>query len=272
MAPAGTRAAARDRDQRGLESERRTSLGEILSAKLRSPARAATAGITPDPRARDPDAARISWRPTRQRRKNPIHTRTRTPQFIEREPDAIQYGFHKPMPTRSSQAGFTLLEVTVTCAVIGILAAVALPTFASSTNDSKLKTEVNSMFGELKLREEAYMAGAGGYLATGSTEQETFPTTPSHTAQTLGTMPDTWRRLKVRLPEAAACAYVVIAGGPQDAGTVGTRAATSFGFAAPPGNRNWFYAMARCYDGDRDMYFFSSYDDATLRMLEDVVR
>lgn len=170
---------------------------------------------------------------------------------------------------RSTEAGFTLLELCVTLALIGALAAIALPSFASSARDSKLKTEVNSVFGEIRLREEAYIAQSGGYLSTGSSEQESFPTTPSHSPQALGAMPTTWTRLKVRMPEAAACTYVVISGGPDDPNTVGVVASGSFAYQAPDA-RAWFYMLARCYDGDRDTYFFASHEDSSTHELDDV--
>src|SRR4051812_18346560 len=143
---------------------------------------------------------------------------------------------------RASQAGFTLIEMMVTVAIVGALAAVALPTFTSESRKAKGDAEVPAFFAELAIREEQYAIENGVYLSTG-TESTTFPTTPSAKAQPLGTLPSTWQTLKIRLPESSArCGYVVVAG--IAGGTAGTIASTTFGYSAPA--RNWFYALAHC--------------------------
>jgi prepilin-type N-terminal cleavage/methylation domain-containing protein len=167
--------------------------------------------------------------------------------------------------TRNAQAGFTLIELMVTVVLIGVLAAIALPSFAGESRKAKGDSEVNAFFAELAVREEQYALENGRYLSTGASESATFPATVSATLQNLSTLPATWQTLKVRPPESAArCGYVVIAGLKTDA--AGAIAGTTFGFAAP--SKNWFYVLAHCnLDGDSavDSYYFASSDDAKIQ-------
>jgi prepilin-type N-terminal cleavage/methylation domain-containing protein len=166
---------------------------------------------------------------------------------------------------RHQQSGFTLLEIMVVVALIGILAAIALPSFGSQTRKAKGDSEVGAFFAELKIREEQYAVENGKYLSTGASESATFPATPKAAGQTLGTLPTTWQTLKVRTPESSArCGYVVIAGTKTD--VAGAVASTTFGFTIPA--KNWFYILAHCdLDGSTavDSYYFISNDDAKIQ-------
>lgn len=168
--------------------------------------------------------------------------------------------------SRPREAGFTLIELMVTVAMVGILAAIALPSFAGTARKSKGDTEVNAMFGELRIREEQYQLEYGRYVSTGSGETSLFPSTPGiGKPQALGAMPATWSALRVRAPEKALCSYVVIAGTPSD--LAGAQAG-SFGFVQPA--KNWFYILARCnLDGNSatDAYYFTSSEDPRIQKL-----
>lgn len=165
---------------------------------------------------------------------------------------------------RGSQSGFTLIEMMVTVAIVGALAAIALPTFASESRKAKGDAEVGAFFAELAVREEQYAIERGAYLSTGTGESATFPATPSASAQALGTLPATWQTLKIRPPESSVrCGYVVIAG--TSGGTAGTIAGTTFGYAPPA--KNWFYVLAHCdLDGNSatDSYYLASSDDSKI--------
>lgn len=164
------------------------------------------------------------------------------------------------------QAGFTVIEVMVVVVLIGVLAAIALPSFASESRKAKGDAEVNAFFAELAVREEQYAIENGAYLSTGASESATFPATPSASAQPLGALPATWETLKIRPPESSArCGYVVVAGS-RLSGSAGAIASTTFGYAAPA--RNWFYILAHCnLDGDSavDSYYFVDNDDAKIQ-------
>jgi prepilin-type N-terminal cleavage/methylation domain-containing protein len=165
--------------------------------------------------------------------------------------------------TRASQSGFTLIEMMVTVAIVGALAAIALPTFAGESRKAKGDAEVGAFFAELAVREEQYAVENGRYLSTGASESATFPATPSPMTRALGTLPATWQTLKIRPPEdSVRCAYVVIAGNAGTAGAVGT----TFGYTPPA--KNWFYVLAHCdLDGNTatDSYYFASSDDAKIQ-------
>lgn len=164
--------------------------------------------------------------------------------------------------TGRPQAGFTLIELMVVVALIGVLAAVALPSFTTQSRKAKGDAEVGAFFAELRIREEQYAVENGAYLSTGAGEAATFPATPTAAGQALGTLPATWQALKVRTPESTArCGYVVIAGTSTD--PAGALATTSFGYTPPA--KNWFYVLAHCdLDGDSavDSYYFLSNDNA----------
>ena len=170
-------------------------------------------------------------------------------------------------PTRSRQAGFTLLELMIVVALVAVLAAVALPSFAAQSRKAKGDAEVGAFFGELAVREEQYAVENGLYLSTGASESTTFPATPTPGTQALATLPAAWQTLKIRAPESSVrCGYVVMAGTRAD--LPGALATGSFGFTAP--TKNWFYILAHCnLDGDPavDSYYFVSSDDPKIQKL-----
>ena len=169
--------------------------------------------------------------------------------------------------THGRQSGFSLLEIMTVVALIGILAAIALPSFTRESRKAKGDSEVAAFFGEFKVREEQYAVENGVYLSTAGSETATFPTTPSANAQTLGTLPATWQSLKVRTPESTArCVYVVMAGTKND--SAGTIATTSFSYTPPA--KNWFYVLAHCdLDGNNtvDSYYFISNDNSKIQKI-----
>jgi prepilin-type N-terminal cleavage/methylation domain-containing protein len=172
------------------------------------------------------------------------------------------------MQHRKSQSGFTVLELSVTVALVGALAAIALPSFASSARETKLESEVNAMFAEFRMRQEQHMNEYGRYMSTGTSESDTYPAEPSDTLVSLDSFPATWTQLKIRLPQdEASCAYVVIGGGATD--TAGALATGSFGYVKPTA-RSWYYMLARCKDGASETYYFASNDEGTPRELGDV--
>jgi prepilin-type N-terminal cleavage/methylation domain-containing protein len=168
---------------------------------------------------------------------------------------------------RPLQAGFTLMELMITVAIVGILAAVALPVFTGESRKAKGDSEVAAFFGEFVVREEQYAVENGRYLSTGASESAIYPASPGTAPQSLASLPTTWQTLKIRTPESTArCGYVVVAGTRTD--TAGAMATGSFGFTTPA--RNWFYVLARCnLDGDSaaDSYYFTSSLDAKIQKL-----
>jgi type IV pilus assembly protein PilA len=70
----------------------------------------------------------------------------------------------KQMQTRSGQSGFTLIELLIVVAIIGILAAIAVPQYQSYTKKAKF-TEVVSSVAPYKLAVEACFQRSGSLLA-----------------------------------------------------------------------------------------------------------
>ena len=163
------------------------------------------------------------------------------------------------MTTRSRQAGFTLLELMIVVAMLGILSAIAIPTFFSESARAKANSEVGTMFDELSTREDQYGAENGVYLAT--TACPATPTPEGTSAQSCVVTGGTWKPLKIRLPDRdLRCSYVTTVGA---AGTTASPPAP-FTMVTPPGN--WYYIVATCdEDGSpvkNGTYFISSADKA----------
>ena len=65
---------------------------------------------------------------------------------------------------RNNQKGFTLIELMIVVAIIGILAAIAIPNFRNYQMKAKT-AEAKTNLGALKTSQEAYAAENGTYLA-----------------------------------------------------------------------------------------------------------
>lgn len=155
--------------------------------------------------------------------------------------------------------GFTLVELMIAVAIVGVLAAIAIPAFTKTTRKTR-GSEVNAVFAEMRQRQEEYHLSNGTYFSTGTAETDTFPTTPGRTAQAVaGSFPAAWTTLKLRLPNSSLyCGYVAIAGAANSAVGLGAKAA-EFGLTAAP-STDWYYLLAHCnVDGNsaRDGYYFT---------------
>jgi prepilin-type N-terminal cleavage/methylation domain-containing protein len=181
---------------------------------------------------------------------------------------------------RDREAGFTLLELMVTVAVIAILAAIALPSYSGQTRKAKAMAEVQPMFNDLRVRIEQYLQEQGVYPATIG-ENSLYPvgapsTTPIPLLSPATPVPADWQTLKVRFsgPDQVRCGYTWVTGPANDGGNIGAIAKANpplgFGFTAP--GTLWYYLLAKCdMDGDSSAFswYFSSSVDPTIQKLNE---
>jgi type IV pilus assembly protein PilE len=154
---------------------------------------------------------------------------------------------------RGRQAGFTLVELLVTIAVISILAAIAIPSFFGETRKARATAEVTPMFNDLRIRMEQYLQERGVYPDT-LTEAGLYPTaSPDAALHALQPLPAAWQALHIQIsgPDAVRCGYTWVssrsnngATGPST-GNAGPKA-TAAPFSFVPPNNDWYYLLAKC--------------------------
>ncbi len=160
---------------------------------------------------------------------------------------------------RPRYAGFTLIELMIVVAIIGVLSAIAIPSFRAYMMKAKV-TEATTFLGEIKQRQETYRAEFGQYCAVSGTTSITAynPTAvpsagipvgwPASTAwSALGAAPDGDVRFR----------YATIAGNPGSVPAFGS----GLGFT---GNDFWFVSQAQAdLDGDGTNLTVESYSESS---------
>ena len=91
----------------------------------------------------------------------------------------------QPSPAASGSAGFTLIELMITLAIVGILAAIALPAYADYIRRGRIPEATSSLAG-IQVRMEQYFQDQKSYYASGSTTAcglASLPTVAAGTAK-----------------------------------------------------------------------------------------
>lgn len=141
------------------------------------------------------------------------------------------------------RAGYTLIELLIVVAIIGVLAAVAIPSFRSYMNRAKV-SEATGFLAAIKQRQEVYRSDFSQYAACGwnpaavpGEDTVAWPTVAA------------WQQLGARPDGDVYFRYRSLAGNP------GTTPPGTLGYT---GNDFWFVAQA---EADLD-------EDTTILMLE----
>jgi prepilin-type N-terminal cleavage/methylation domain-containing protein len=131
---------------------------------------------------------------------------------------------------REKSRGFTLIELMIVVAIIGILSAIAIPAFRSYVQKSRM-AEGFAFLGEIRQREEAYRAEFGEYATVGWHPQA-LPLTNGTRASWAG--PPDWRQLGAAPDGPTRFIYEAVAGTPgmTPAGCPDGLGATDFSYCA----------------------------------------
>jgi prepilin-type N-terminal cleavage/methylation domain-containing protein len=158
------------------------------------------------------------------------------------------------MQGRRGEQGFSLLELMVAVVVMGILAALVLPSWGREKDRGSAKSEVVAVFAELTQKEMSYQTASGYYYAAAA-----CPSSSTGVAQAASACTGSggaWEALALELPQSSLyCSYKI---------TTGTSSQTPMppsGFSMPQPATTWFFISATCkLNGTTYKYFTSSVD------------
>jgi prepilin-type N-terminal cleavage/methylation domain-containing protein len=161
------------------------------------------------------------------------------------------------MKTRARAGGYTLMELMIVVAIVGILSAVAIPTFQSYLQRSRV-TEAVTFLGEIRQRQESYRAEFGQYCSVSATPGSP-PESGAWAPATLPTggdkvgwsgNPGDWSQLGAVPDGPVRFQYRTTAGPPT----------TTPGIAGYDGSDFWFVAQARAdLDADGEVLIVEAY-------------
>jgi prepilin-type N-terminal cleavage/methylation domain-containing protein len=153
------------------------------------------------------------------------------------------------------RGGFTLIELLIVVAIIGVLSAIAIPSFMSYVQRS-YTSEAIVFLGEIRQRQEAYRAEHGQYCAvsgsdatSGAWAPEDLPTNGE---QAPWGDPEGWDQLGASPDGMVRFQYRTSAGSP----------GAPNGIPGYDGSDFWFVAQAQGdLDGDGEVVIFEAYSE-----------
>lgn len=148
------------------------------------------------------------------------------------------------------QRGFTLMELMIAVAIVGILATLAMFAYNKYIKGARASNEVPAVLGEFRLRQGQYSVEHNGlFVDTGTSDTDYWPPTPSGSkvpTDITGSRPAGWDSLHITLDKTALyCAYVSRWGLANDGSKIGATASAKFSMTTAP-TQNWFYVIAEC--------------------------
>ena len=140
------------------------------------------------------------------------------------------------------EQGFTLLELMVAVAILGILTGILVLNLMSPANKVKTRSEAEAIFAELARAQEQYSVENGRYLSTGADDGDIWPASPNSTSQDATDPPDEWDDLHAN-PNIGKlyCGYVTVGGTKDDEIPA---FAEDFGMQQP--DFNWWVVYGEC--------------------------
>jgi len=161
--------------------------------------------------------------------------------------------------TVTRTAGYTLIELMIVVLIIGVLAAIAIPSFSSYMYMSKT-SEATTFLGEIRQRQEAYRAEFGQYCNVSGAASTRHPAgTPTDQGVAWNPAPDAWNQLGARPDSTVRFRYSTVAGAPgTDPSCCGFGSALGY-----TGTDFWFVSQALGdLDNDDTDVLFESYSEA----------
>lgn len=143
-----------------------------------------------------------------------------------------------------------MLELAITVAIIGVLAAVTIPNWASTARNKKYDPEITAMFTEIGAREEQYKQelGNGEYLPTGTACPSAPMPNGSDFNMNCVTGATAWVTLRVSPTDSSIrCSYQVFTGdstSPPNSATIAPCLLPHNGTGTVAGS--WYEIMATC--------------------------